>query len=98
MECVVTRVMEADLIVILILVAMVEILYALNRRRKVDISKEPKEYKHIGSHILMLIGFIGAALSFMITSSLAFISVWGVYSIWHMHTENKDLSSGNYHK
>ena len=55
------------------------------------------EIDHVITHILLKIVFIFAIATVQMIGSTYALIVWGMYSLYHLHIENRRLTNGNYH-
>ena len=82
---------------ILALIVFFEALFVVVKTRNMLDSLNEEAIHHIGTHLLLKIGFIFAIISFKMLDDAIFISVWGIYAFWHIHVENKSLMSGKHY-
>ena len=88
---------KIDFTAILAFLVFLEILFVMVRSRIGTSFVSGEALHHLGTHMLLKIGFIFAVISFKILDDAIFISVWGIYAFWHIHIENKNILNGKHY-
>ena len=89
--------LKIDFTGILAFLVLIETLYTMLKTKSNIENLDSEVVHHIGTHILLKIGFIFAIINFNMSGDATAISIWGIYVFWHIHTENKRLVSGNHY-